>query len=84
MATVSLYTTDNCSHCLIAKEVLERNGIEYEAVNLTRNPEDRHRLVELTGNYSFPQIVANGVAIGGLSDLLKLEQSDGLEELIAN
>lgn len=81
MSKVTVYTTDNCGQCLVAKELLERHSITYSEVNLGRDPAGRRELTERTGKFTFPQIVADGKAIGGLSELSKLEQEGELKGL---
>ncbi len=57
MAAVTVYTTDPCSFCLRAKQLLDARGIEYDEVNLAKDPTGRTELLERTGMMSFPQIL---------------------------
>src|SRR6195256_5627304 len=65
MKRVIVYTADPCARCGKAKALLERNGIAFAEVNLTKDPDGRAELVECTGLMTFPQIVIGAHAIGG-------------------
>jgi glutaredoxin 3 len=78
MAKVELYTTDHCGHCVRAKLLLEQRGIPFEEIR-----SDRARLEELTGGWTFPQVVIDGRAIGGYDELVMLDRSGALAALLA-
>jgi glutaredoxin 3 len=80
---VTLYTTEPCGFCRQAKALLHARGVEYEEVNLAKNPEGRSNLVALTGQMTFPQIVVGSRAIGGFRELVEAERAGMLEELLA-
>jgi glutaredoxin 3 len=83
MSSVTVYTTDHCSLCVSAKKLLERRGIVYEEINLARDPDSREQLSQLTGMFTFPQIVIGGQAIGGFTELLAADRAGRLGELLA-
>jgi len=80
---VIVYTADPCARCGKAKALLARHGVAYEEVNLTKDPVGREELVRATGLMTFPQIVVDGEALGGLSDLESAEREGRLRELLA-
>ncbi|MGZ4351266.1 MAG: glutaredoxin family protein, partial [Solirubrobacteraceae bacterium] len=57
MRPVVLYTTNQCARCVTAKAVLARRGVEYEEINLAKDPDGRTKLARRTGMVTFPQIV---------------------------
>ena len=79
---VTIYSTDFCSHCDIAKDFLTKRDIEYQEVNLARDDKGREQLFRLSGNLSFPQIVIGDKVIGGLRELITAEQDGTLEKLL--
>ena len=83
MKTVTVYTTDRCSLCVSAKTLLERRGIDYEEINLARDPDGRAALAQLTGMLTFPQILIDGEPIGGFNELLAADREGRLTELLA-
>jgi glutaredoxin 3 len=83
MPAVTLYTTENCSRCVSAKMLLSRRGIEYQEVNLAKDPDGRAKLQERTGMFTFPQIVIGEETIGGFDELLAADRAGRLRELLA-
>ena len=83
MRPVTVYTTDACPFCLRAKTLLAKRGIEYEEINLARDPDGRAELVTRTGMFTFPQIMIGEETIGGFNELLAADRAGQLTELIA-
>jgi glutaredoxin 3 len=81
MAEITVYSTEPCSFCSRAKELLARRGYAYEEINLSKDPAGRAELVERTGMFSFPQIVINGDVLGGFRELVQADMSGKLEQL---
>ncbi len=80
---VTLYTTDPCRRCGNAKAMLAERGVEFEEVNLAKDPVGRAELAQRTGLMTFPQIVVDGRTIGGWDDLEAAEAEGRLDELLA-
>jgi glutaredoxin 3 len=83
MANITVYSTDPCSFCVRAKELLARRGYAYEEINLSEDPAGRARLAEATGMFSFPQIVIRGEVVGGFRELVAADMSGRLAQLAA-
>ncbi len=83
MKPVTVYTTDNCSHCASAKMLLDKYAVSYDVINLSRDPDSRDELVKLTGMYTYPQILIDGEPVGGFDQLLAAHRSGRLAELLA-
>jgi glutaredoxin 3 len=83
MPRVIVYTTDPCSFCVRAKELLDLRGISFEEINLAKDPAGRMQLVEATGMISFPQIVIGDEVIGGFRELVAADQAGRLATLVA-
>ena len=79
---VTVYTQRFCGCCSEARRVLRRNGIPFREVG-SRAGGGRDGLRARFGERSmtYPQIVIDGVHVGGLSDLLALEASGALDSL---
>ena len=83
MKSITVYTTDHCSLCVSAKTLLQRRGIEYDEINLARDPDGRTELSRLTGMITFPQIVIDGEPVGGFTELLAADRAGRLTQLLA-
>ena len=83
MKPVIVYTTSMCPYCNSAKALLNKRGVEYEEINLARDPDARKLLRDKTGMSTFPQIVIDGTSIGGFDQLLAADRAGRLPELLA-
>jgi glutaredoxin 3 len=81
MSQVTVYTTEPCGYCRVAKALLNKRGIAYEEINLAKDSEGRAELVRATGMMTFPQVVIDGEPIGGYQELVQFDRSGGLAEL---
>lgn len=80
---IRLFTSEACSFCLHAKRLLIAKGVDFEEVHLPRyDVASRRRLVELTGRYTFPQIVIDDTPIGGYDDLKALDDAGRLDPML--
>ena len=80
---ITMYTTDPCGFCRQAKALLSARGVDYEEVNLAKDPSGRAALVEMTGQMTFPQIVVGQRSIGGFRELLEADRDGMLGDLLA-
>jgi len=78
MPEITMYTTSWCGYCVRAKMLLDSLGLPYEEINLDDDPRFRQRLFELTGGWTVPQIVIDGIPIGGYVELWRLEREGKL------
>ena len=56
--------------------------MSYENIDIEEQGLSREDLVKITGGHTVPQIIINDKAIGGLNELLQLNNSGKLKELI--
>jgi glutaredoxin 3 len=83
MAKITVYSTEPCSFCERAKQLLRIRKLDFDEINLAKDPAGRAQLVEETGMLSFPQIVVGEVLVGGFQQLVQADQSGRLAELTA-
>jgi glutaredoxin 3 len=83
MKNVIVYSTDPCSFCSNAKALLRQRGIEFDEINLGKDPAGRAELAQKTGMLSFPQILIEGELVGGFRELLDADRSGRLGQLLA-
>jgi glutaredoxin 3 len=72
---VVVFSTDACSYCEHAKNLLRKRGIPFEDVDLGSDPELQAQLTEVTGMETYPQIIVDGEPLGGLNELRAAEKS---------
>jgi glutaredoxin 3 len=84
MAQVTIYSTTVCPYCVRAKQLLERKGVEYKEINLSKEaPEVRFELMQRTNHRTVPQIFIDDQFIGGFDQLYALEREGKLDQLLA-
>jgi glutaredoxin 3 len=81
MVKITVYSTEPCSFCERAKDLLNLRELPFEEINLAKDPAGRFELVEKTGMLSFPQIVIGSEVIGGFQELVQADRSGRLAEL---
>jgi glutaredoxin 3 len=85
MTSVRIYTKQHCSFSQRARLFLEENGIPYEDVDITGDPQLREEMVKAAGGASTtPQIFIGGEHIGGLDDLLQEDRQGRLAAMLSN
>lgn len=78
-AGIVMYSTDRCSFCVRAKALLQARGLEYEEINLERDPDGRQELARRTGMLSFPQILIDDELVGGFMELVAADRAGRLK-----
>ena len=81
---VVIYSTTYCGYCHRAEELLRREGIAFEAIDVTGDADARAELVERAGGRrTVPVIFVDGQAIGGYRELAALVRAGALKHLSA-
>ena len=62
--------------------MLDDMGLSYQEIDIEENNISRDKLANLTGGHTVPQIIINEKVIGGFTELLQLNQSGQLKELL--
>ena len=81
---IKIYCTNWCGPCIAAKKMLDDMGITYKEINIEKEDLSRDDLAKLTGGSTVPQIIINDNPVGGFNELLQLNQSGKLKELLSN
>ena len=83
MQAVKMYTTQFCPYCVRAKQILKARGVEaIDEVRVDEMPEERMKMMEITGRRTVPQIFIGDTHVGGCDDLIALDQKGALLPLL--
>lgn len=83
MKPVKMYTTAVCPYCIRAKQILKARGVEQiEEIRVDMQPEERLKMMEITGRRTVPQIFIGDTHVGGCDDLMALDGQGGLVPLL--
>ncbi len=83
MQPVKMYTTAVCPYCIRAKQILKAKGVaEIDEVRIDLHPQERFKMMEITGRRTVPQIFIGQTHVGGCDDLVALEHQGALDPLL--
>jgi glutaredoxin 3 len=83
MQHVKMYTTAVCPYCIRAKQILKSKGVAtIEEVRIDMDPDERMKMMEVTGRRTVPQIFIGDTHVGGCDDLIALDGRGGLVPLL--
>jgi glutaredoxin 3 len=83
MQAVKMYTTAVCPYCVQAKRILKAKGVtQIDEIRVDTDPQERIRMMEITGQRTVPQIFIGATYVGGCDDLIALDSQGGLLPLL--
>lgn len=83
MKKITIYTKPFCPYCVRAKHLLTTKGQEFDEIDLSHKPDQRDVMITRAGGVStVPQIFFDDDHIGGCDDLMALEGSGELDQLL--
>ncbi len=84
MRPVEIYTTPICPYCHAAKRLLDRKGVAYTEIDVSRDPALRAAMMQrAAGRRTVPQIFIGSTHVGGSDDLHALDHAGKLDPLLA-
>ena len=73
MKRVTVYSTQNCPYCHMAKAFLEKHGVPYENIDVGADSEAAKKMIDLSGQRGVPVItIDDEVIVGFDSDRLNV------------
>ncbi len=75
MADVMILTTPSCTNCAAVERMLDKMGVKYEVIDITRNPEMLQK---------YPILAAPGVVINGKLEFVGVPKEKELTEKLKN
>jgi glutaredoxin 3 len=72
---VTIYTTEPCGFCRVAKSLLQKRNVAFSEINLAKDPSGRAELVRMTGMMTFPQVIIDGETVGGYQELVQADRA---------
>jgi NADH-dependent peroxiredoxin subunit F len=65
MSKVTVYSTQHCQYCRMAKAFLDKHGVPYESIDVGSDNEAAEKMIELSGQRGVPVIVVDEEVIVG-------------------
>ena len=83
MQSVTMFTTAVCPYCIRAKQILKAKGVQViDEIRVDMQPQERMRMMQITGRRTVPQIFIGETHVGGCDDLMALDSRGGLAPLL--
>ncbi len=87
MPQVTVYSTQNCPYCRLAKAFLDRYGVEYRSIDVGVDRKAAKEMVEKSGQYGVPVITVDDEVIVGfdsnrLSELFGSGEASSVYDVI--
>ena len=87
MPQVTVYSTQNCPYCRLAKAFLDRYGVEYRSIDVGVDRKAAKEMVERSGQYGVPVITVDDEVIVGfdtsrLKELFTTDSATALYDVI--
>lgn len=80
---ISMYTSKYCPFCKNAEQLLKNKGFDItEKLYVDQDPDLLHKMIELTGKKTVPQIFINKKYVGGFQELREADLSGELDTLL--
>ena len=84
MTEVIVYSGPNCPYCVRAKQLLQKKGVSFAAIDVKADAARFEEMLARTGGRkTIPQIFIGGTHVGGCDDLYALDAAGKLDALLA-
>jgi glutaredoxin 3 len=81
---ITLYLTGWCPYCQRAKALLNSKQLVFNEIDVDEDPKLRQEMTARSGRRTVPQIFIGERHVGGCDDLIALEGSGELDQLVSN
>lgn len=82
MPEITVYLTQSCPFCNMAKRLLDGKGLKYEMIDVGRDAELWRSMQEKSGRNTVPQIFVGEHHVGGFDDLSAADKSGELDRIL--
>ena len=69
---MKIYSTPSCTYCNQAKTMLTEKGIKYQDVDISKDLEEKKKMIEYSGQMSVPVFDIDGKILVGYNKALLL------------
>jgi glutaredoxin 3 len=81
---ITIYVTGWCPYCQRAKALLNSKQLVFNEIDVDEDPKSRQEMTARSGRRTVPQIFIGERHVGGCDDLIALEDSGQLDQLVSN
>ena len=77
--TITIYSTQFCGYCKLAKHFLDKNKINYTEIDVGKDEESHKKMIEKTGQQGVPVII---IEKDGKEEIMVGFQKNKLSEIL--
>jgi len=77
-----MYCTRFCPYCISADRLLSHKGVAIKKIAVDHDRDMWHKMEQLTGRHTVPQIFIGDYHVGGYEELAALERRGELDPLL--
>jgi len=81
---IVMYSTGACPFCMMARQLLETKGVDYEEIRVDKEAGARQEMERVSGRHTVPQIFIGERHVGGFDELQALERDGELDALLVD
>lgn len=82
MAQAKVYSKSWCPYCVRAKQLLTQLGVDFEEIDVERDPAQLAEMIRASGRRTVPQIWIGATHVGGCDELFALQRAGQLAALL--
>jgi len=82
MPKVVIYTTQICPYCIRAKALLRSKQVDFEEIDVSRDPRLQDEVRQRSGRRTVPQVFIDEKFMGGYDELRELDDAGDLDVLL--
>ena len=79
---VTMYIRPTCPYCVRALQFFGGRGVAVRTIDIGEHPDIRKEMIDRSNRQTVPQIFIGETHVGGLDDLLRMEQAGKLHKLL--
>ena len=82
MREITVYTSQRCSYCAAAKQLLSSRGYQYTEINMQDDEDLMVEIMQKSGQRTVPQIFVGEYLVGGYQELLAALSNNEFAQLL--
>ncbi len=79
---IVIYSSQFCPFCFRAKSIFQQKSVAFEEINVDGDSAKRQEMMQKSGRRAVPQIWIGELHVGGCDDLMDLQRSGKLDDLL--
>lgn len=79
---IRMYVWKNCPYCKAARRLLDEKNLNFQEIDIYRDPKMRQQLQEQTNHHTVPYVFIGETFIGGYTEMKRVMVSGEWDEML--